>query len=98
MKISPALIMFITILVTVGCRQRSKVESEQKMLMPADSILTDKNIALVKIQDTVRPEEKIPDLEKQPNIMIYDLDSVEKIPSKEIRLVKPGEALRPSEK
>jgi hypothetical protein len=54
-------------------------------------------VTVVRPKEAVGPVETTSDLKGLPTIMQYDLDALQRTPSKEVVYVKPGEPARPSE-
>ena len=66
--------------------------------MMLDSEVSGKNVTIVRPKEAVRPAELVTDFKELSNIMQYDIDAMQRIPSKEVVYVKLGESVRPSEK
>ncbi len=86
----------IVFLVTIiGCRQEQKDKRTQMML---DSAVSGKAATIVRVREAVRPDESITDFKELSTIMQHDIDALQRIPSKEVVYVRPGQSVRPSEK
>jgi hypothetical protein len=85
----------LLVMAMVGCRQQPHDEKTQMML---DSAVSGTNVTIVRPKEAVRPGEAIRDFKELSTITQYDIDASQRLPSKEVVYVKPGEALRPSEK
>ncbi len=87
---------------TIGCRQQPQNSGQQpqdkRTQMMLDSAALGKNVAVVRPKEAVRPAESISDFKELSTIMQYDIDALQRTPSKEVVYVKPGEPVRPSER
>ena len=95
MKILEMTLPVLVVMATMGCRQQPHDKKTQLML---DSAVSGKNVTIVRPGEAVRPAETITDLKELSTIMQYDIDALQRTPSKEVVYVKPGEPVRPSEK
>ena len=89
-------ILLITLLAIMGCRQQQQRPANRTQMM-LDSEVSGKDVKIVQPKESVRPAESIKDVKELSNIMQYDIDALQRIPSKEVVYVKPGESARPSE-
>jgi hypothetical protein len=83
------------VIATIGCQQRPPDKGAR---MALDSAASGKNVTVVRPKEALRPDEAITDLKDLSTIMQYDIDAEKRTPSREVSYVKPGEAIRPSEK
>jgi hypothetical protein len=88
------LIMFL--MAMIGCRQQGPQDKRTQMML--DSEVSGRNVTRVRPNETVRPAEPIIDIKELSTIMQYDIDAMQRIPSKEVVYVKPGGSVRPYEK
>jgi len=95
MKALETTLPVLFVMAMLGCQQQPHDRKTQMML---DSAVSGKNVTIVHPRDTVRPAESIPEFKELSTIMQYDIDAVQRLPSKEVVYVKPGESVRPSEK
>jgi hypothetical protein len=94
MKTMEATLPVLFVLAMIGCRPQ---QHERKPRMMLDSAASGDNVTIVRPKEAVGPVETITDLKGLPTIMQYDLDALQRTPSKEVVYVKPGEPARPSE-
>jgi hypothetical protein len=94
MKALQATLPILFVMAMMGCRQQ---QHDRKTQMLADSAVSGKNVTIVRPKEAVRPAETITDLKELSTIMQYDIDALQRTPSKEVVYVKPGEPVRPSE-
>lgn len=95
MKTPRPTVVIIFVMATIGCRQQPRDNRSQMML---DSATAGRNVTIVRPKEAVRPAEAIADFKELRMIMQYDIDALQRTPSKEVVYVKPGEAVRPSER
>jgi len=86
----------IILIGALGCRPEHTQDKRTQMVL--DSTASGKNVTIVRPKETVRPDESITDLKELSTIMQSDIDAMQRTRSKEVVYVKPGEAVRPSEK
>lgn len=94
MKTMETTLPVLFVLAMIGCRQQ---QHERKTQMMLDSAPSGANVTVVRPKEAVGPVETITDLKGLPTIMQYDLDALQRTPSKEVVYVKPGEPARPAE-
>src|SRR5262245_42762774 len=87
------LILFFTSLTACQAQRQDK-----KTQMALDSDVSGKTATIVRPREAVRPVESVSDLKELSNIMQYDIDAMERTPSKAVFYVKQGESVRPTEK
>jgi hypothetical protein len=92
-------LLLISLIAVLGCRGQRQQQPGQdnKTQMLLDSAVSGKDVKVVQPKESVRPDEAITDFKQLPNIMQYDIEALQRTPSKEVVYVKPGESLRPSE-
>jgi hypothetical protein len=95
MKTLETTLLIILFMSMTGCQKQRQNNRTQMML---DSEVSGKNVTIVRPKEAVRPVESVTDFNELSNIMQYDIDAMQRIPSKEIVYVKRGESVRPSEK
>src|SRR5882724_10902342 len=95
MKTLETTLLIILFLSMTGCQKQRQNNRTQMML---DSEPSGKNVAIVRPKEGVRPAESVTDFKELSNIMQYDIDAMQRIPSKEVVYVKKGESVYPSEK
>jgi hypothetical protein len=95
MKTLETTLLIILSMVMIGCCNQRQDNRTQMML---DSEVSGKNVTIVRPKETVRPAESVTDIKELSNIMQYDIDAMQRIPSKEVVYVKAGESVHPSEK
>ncbi len=83
------------VIATIGCQQRSQEKGTRMVL---DSAASGSNVTIVRPKEALRPDEAITDLQGLSTIMQYDIEATKRTASREVVYVKPGEAVRPSEK
>jgi hypothetical protein len=81
MKTMETTVPVLFVMAMIGCRQQQH----------------ERNVTVVRPKEAVGPVETTSDLKGLPTIMQYDLDALQRTPSKEVVYVKPGEPARPSE-
>lgn len=86
---------FAMVVAIAGCHEQLQEKRTQLIL---DSEVSGKDVTIVPSGETVGPVESITDISELTTIMQYDIDAMQRIPSKEIVYVKPGEPVRPAEK
>jgi len=91
-KMTLLIILFISM---TGCQAQRQ---DKKAQMALDSEVSGKNATTVRPKEAARPTESVTDFKELSNIMQYDIDAMERTPSKEVSYVKQGETVRPSEK
>ena len=94
MKTLETTLLIILFVSMMGCEKQRQDNRTQMML---DSEVSGKNVTIVRPKEAVRPAETITDLKELSTIMQYDIDALQRTPSKEVVYVKPGEPVRPSE-
>ena len=92
LKTTLLILLFTSI---TGCQAQ---QQDKKAQMVLDSEVSGKNATIVRPKEAVRPTESVTDFKELSNIMQYDIDAVERTPSKEVFYVKQGESVHPSEK
>ena len=92
LKTTLLIILFVSMM---GCEKQRQDNRTQMML---DSEVSGKNVTIVHPKDAVRPAESVTDIKELSNITQYDIDAMQRIPSKEVVYVKQGKSVRPSEK
>ncbi len=95
MKTLKTTILIMLLMAMIGCRQQPQDKRTQMIL---DSEVSGRNVTRIRPKETVRPAEPITDFKELSTIMQYDIDAMQRIPSKEVVYVKPGKSVRPSEK
>ncbi len=95
MKTLEVTLLIILFMSMMGCQ---KQQQDHRTQMVLDSEISDKNVTIVRPQEAVRPAESVANFKELSNIMQYDIDGMQRIPSKEVGYIKKGEAVRPSEK
>jgi hypothetical protein len=95
MKTLKTTLLIILFMSMIGCQKQRQDTRTQMML---DSEVSGKNVMIVHRKETLRPAESVTDFKELSNIMQYDIDAMQRIPSKEVVYVKKGESVRPSEK
>src|SRR5712691_2723987 len=95
MKTLETTLLIIFFMTMIGCCKQRQDNRTQMML---DSEVSGKNVTIVRPKEAVRPAELVTDFKELSNIMQYDIDAMQRIPSKEVVYVKLGESVRPSEK
>lgn len=95
MKTLATTLLIILSMSMTGCQEQRQ---DKKAQMTLDSEVSGKNVTIVRPKEAVRPAEPITDFKELSNIMQYDIDAMERIPSKEVFYVKQGESVRPAEK
>ena len=95
MKTLETTLLIIVFVSMMGCEKQRQDNKTQMML---DSDVSGKNVTIVSQKEAVRPAESVTDIKELSNIMQYDIDAMQRIPSKEVVYVKRGESVRPSEK
>ena len=91
-------ILCILVVTIIGCNKQEPAKQDNRTLMGLDSSASDKHVTMVQRNEQARPDESVSDIRELPTIMQYDIDAAQKVPSKEIVYVKPGEAARPTER
>ena len=95
MKTLETTLLIIVFVSMMGCEKQRQDNKTQMML---DSEVSGKGVTIVRPKEAVRPAESVTDFKELSNIMQYDIDAMQRIPSKEVVYVKRGESVRPSEK
>jgi hypothetical protein len=95
MKIPVTTLLIIFVMATIGYGQQPQNTRTQMML---DSKVSGKNVTIVRPKEAARPAESITEFKELSTIMRCDIDAMQRIPSKAVVYVKPGEVVRPSEK
>jgi len=89
--VTTLIILFMSMM---GCQKQQNHRTQ----MVLDSEISGKNVTIVRSKEAVLPAESVADFKELSNIMQYDMDAMQRIPSQEVVYVKKGEAVRPSEK
>jgi hypothetical protein len=88
-------ILMIFILANTSCRQSDKKsQSKGNMMLQDSTYANDKDVKLVRTNDTIRLVESKIRFEDNPNIMQTDIDAAGKVPDPGIQYVKAGDTLR----
>src|SRR5882757_10793152 len=95
MKTPETTLLILLFMSMTGCQAQRQ---DKKAQMALDSEVSGKNATIVRPKEAVRPAESVTDFKELSNIMQYDIDAIERTPSKEVFYVKQGETVRPSEK
>ncbi|MCI0718337.1 MAG: hypothetical protein L0338_05105 [Acidobacteria bacterium] len=96
MRAQETRLLIILLLVSMmGCQKQRQDNKAQMML---DSEVSGKNVMVIRPKEALRPDENVSDFRERPNIMQYDVDASQRVPSKEIVYINRGESVRPSEK
>jgi len=96
MKLLSFLLAALLIIVNAGCKQKGNEGKNSAMRMDS-SYTTDKNVTVIKGNDTIRLIESMKNFEDNPNITRTDIDAAKRIESKEVQYVKNGDTIRISE-
>ena len=95
MKTLETTLLILLLMSMIGC-QKQRQDSRTQMML--DSEASGKNVTMVRPKEAVRPAEPVTDFKELSNIMQYDIDAMQRTPSKEVVYVKQGESVRPAEK